>query len=203
MTNESPPYLFNLIPVNNNQYFTRSADDIPPFRTKHDFFKNTFFPSSIKEWNILDSSIRNAESLAVFKKKILSLIRPTPNSVFNCHHPEGLILLTRLRLGFSHLPEHKFRHNFQDTINPICLCGQDVETTSHFLLNCPQYVTIRKTFLDKIKMISGDFIEKSDNMLSNILLFGDASLSTENNTFILKSTIDFLLESKRFDESLF
>ena len=203
VTNESPPYLFDLIPVNNNQYFTRSADDIPPFRTKHDFFKNTFFPSSIKEWNILDSSIRNAESLAVFKKKILSLIRPTPNSVFNCHHPEGLILLTRLRLGFSHLREHKFRHNFQDTINPICLCGQDVETTSHFLLNCPQYVTIRKTFLDKIKMISGDFIEKSDNMLSNILLFGDASLSTENNTLILKSTIEFLLESKRFDEPLF
>jgi len=167
------------------------------------FSKILFFPSSIKEWNILDSSIRNAESLAVFKKKILSLIRPTPNNVFNCHHPEGLILLTRLRLGFSHLREHKFRHNFQDTINPICLCGQDVETTSHFLLNCPQYVTIRKTFLDKIKMISGDFIENSDNMLSNILLFGDASLSTENNTLILKSTIEFLLESKSFDEPLF
>ena len=26
-------------------------------------------------------------------------------------------LLTRLRLGFSNLREHKFRHDFQDTIN--------------------------------------------------------------------------------------
>ena len=98
---------------------------------------------------------------------------------------------------------------FKTLINPICLCGQDVETTSHFLLNCPQYVTIRKTFLDKVKMISGHFIEKRHiicltyKMLSNILLFGDALLSTENNTFILKSTIEFLLESKRFDEPLF
>ena len=27
-------------------------------------------------------------------------------------------LLTRLRLGLNHLREHKFRRNFQDTINP-------------------------------------------------------------------------------------
>ena len=30
-----------------------------------------------------------------------------------------LQLLTRLRLGLSHLREHKFKHNFQDTLNPI------------------------------------------------------------------------------------
>jgi len=202
ITDQSPPYLFNLIPVHNSHYNTRSADDIPPFKTKHDFFKSSFFPLSIKEWNILDASIRNAESLAIFKKKILSFIRPTPNSVFNCHHPEGLILLTRLRLGFSHLREHKFRHNFQDTINPICYCGQDIETTSHFLLHCPLYVKNRTTFLNKIKMINSELIENSDNVLSNIL-FGFTSLSIENNTFILNSTIEFLLESRRFDKPLF
>ena len=203
VTNQSPPYLFNLIPVHSSHYITRSADDIPPLKTKHEFFKNTFFPSSIKEWNILDVSIRNSDSLALFKKKVLSFIRPTPNSVFNCHHPEGIILLTRLRLGFSHLREHKFRHNFQDTINPICFCGQEIETTIHFLLNCPQYATNRKTFLDKIRIVSSDLIEKSDNVLSNILLFGDTSLSIESNTFILNSTIEFLVETRRFDEPLF
>ena len=112
-------------------------------------------------------------------------------------------MLTRLRLGFSHLREHKFRHNFQDTIDPICLCGQDIETTIHFLLNCPQYLTNRITFLDKIRMISSDLIEKSDNVLSKILLFGDTSLSIENNTLILNSTIEFLVESRRFEGPLF
>ena len=31
--------------------------------------------------------------------------------------------LRRLRLSFSQLPEHKFRHGFQDTLNLLCSCG--------------------------------------------------------------------------------
>ena len=52
-------------------------------------------------------------------------------------------------------------------------------------------------------MISSDLIEKSDNVLSNIRLFGETSLSTENNTFNLNSTAEFLLESGRFEEPRF
>ena len=37
--------------------------------------------------------------------------------VFAVHDINGLKLLTRLRLNFGHLNEHKFRHNFNDTIN--------------------------------------------------------------------------------------
>ena len=201
-TNKAPLYLFNLIPVSNNFYSTRSAHDIPPFKAHHDFFKNTFFPSSVKEWNILDASIRNAESFSVFKKKILSFIRPTPNSVFNCHHPKGLIFLTRLRLGLSHLREHKFNHNFQDTVNPICSCGQEIETTSHFLLHCSLYSHNRINFLNNIKSIKKDALEKSDKILTNFLLYGDTSLTTENNTSILNFTMEFLLDSGRFEEPL-
>ena len=166
-TNQAPAYLFKLIPVTNNHYLTRYVHEIPPFKTKHEFFKNTFFPSSIKEWNILDVSIRNADSLSVFKNKILSFIRPSPNSVFNCHLPEGLKFLTRLRLGFSHLREHKFNHNFQDTVNPFCSCGYDIETTSHFLLHCPLYSDTRSTFLNNIKNITGGLVAKSDINLTN------------------------------------
>ena len=32
-------------------------------------------------------------------------------------------LLTRLRLGWSHLNEHKFNHNFDDCVNPFCTCS--------------------------------------------------------------------------------
>jgi len=45
------------------------------------------------------------------------------------------MLLTRLRVGFSHLKEHKFRHNFQDTTDPFCECRSgDIENTQHYLL---------------------------------------------------------------------
>ena len=110
--------------------------------------------------------------------------------------------LTRLRLGLSHLHEHKFKHNFQDTINPFCYCRQEIETTTHFLLHCPQYSNNRTTFLNKIKSLINNFQDKNDLALTNLLLYGDMSLSTETNKSILNSTIDFLLETRRFADPL-
>ena len=42
--------------------------------------------------------------------------------------------MTQLRLGLSHLREHKLNHNFQNCINPLCSCRMDIESTSHFFL---------------------------------------------------------------------
>ena len=50
--------------------------------TKHNFFKNYFFPSAIIEWNNLDPNLRNSKSISVFKEKILNFIRPFQNSFF-------------------------------------------------------------------------------------------------------------------------
>ena len=108
---------------------------------KHQFFKNTYFPSAIIEWNKLDPNIPNSETLNIFKLKILKFIRPTANSIFGSHNPIWVKLLTRLRLGLSHLRELKFKHSFQDTLNPFCSCGKEVETTFHFLLSCPNTLT--------------------------------------------------------------
>ena len=41
----------------------------------------------------------------------------------NIFDPKGLKLLTRLRLEFSHLNEHRFRHNFEECVNPLCSCS--------------------------------------------------------------------------------
>ena len=45
--NKSPAYLFNLIPARNTHYSRRTSDNIPCFNTKHSFFKNSFFQSTI------------------------------------------------------------------------------------------------------------------------------------------------------------
>ena len=42
------------------------------------------------------------------------------SSVYNIHDPVDVKYLTRLRLGLSHLNEHKFRHNFQECLDPFC-----------------------------------------------------------------------------------
>ena len=33
-----------------------------------------------------------------------------------------------LTLNFSHLNEHNFRHNFNDTVDLMCTCGLEPET---------------------------------------------------------------------------
>ena len=107
--NKSPAYLFNLIPARNTHYSLRTSDNIPCFNTKHSFFKNSFFPSTIIEWNKLDLTLRKCDSFNVFKKEILKFIRPSSNSFYNCHNPIGIKYITRIRLGLSHLREHKFK----------------------------------------------------------------------------------------------
>ena len=76
---------------------------------------------------------------------ILEFTRHLPNSVFDIYNPYGIKLLTRLRLGLSHLNEHKFKHGFNDTINPICICGGDIESINHFFLQRPEYCEARET----------------------------------------------------------
>ena len=52
---------------------TRSHNDIPLFTVKHKYFRNSFFQSTVVEWNKLDNNIRNSESVSTFKIKYLNL----------------------------------------------------------------------------------------------------------------------------------
>ena len=108
INNQSPSYLFQLVPSPNTRYFAQNSENIPQLRTKRDFFKNSCFPSTIKKWINLDLHIRKSKSISIFKSNILKFILPKPNNVYYCHNPKGNRLLTRLRLGLNHLCEHKF-----------------------------------------------------------------------------------------------
>ena len=142
------------------------------------------------------------KSFTDFKKNILSFIRPKANSVFNCNSSKGLKFVTRLRLGLSHLREHKFKHSFQDSINPLCSCSLDVESTIHYFLHCPQFTIERHTLLNTISQIDDKLLDSNE---SNLILipFGDPSKDTETNTEILNTTVNYVLAIKRFDERLF
>ena len=109
LKSKSLKYLYSIILIHNMSYRTTQCNKIPAINVKHDFFKNTFFPSTIIEWNKLDWKIKNSENIETFKKILLSFIRPSPNSTFNCHNPKGIKLQSRLTLGLSHFREHKFK----------------------------------------------------------------------------------------------
>ena len=63
-----------------------------------------------------------------------------------------LPLIFSMVVGLSHLREHKFRHNLNDTIDPFCLYGtSDLETSEHFLLRCPTYAYFRLKLFDNLR----------------------------------------------------
>ena len=154
LNSEHPNYLFKLIPLTNSNYVTRNIHNAPLLKTRQTFFKNSFFPSTIIEWNKRDHNIRNSSSLNIFRKSILKFIRPSVNNLFNCHNPKEIKFITRLWLGLIHLGEQKFKHSFQDSWNPFCSCGWDIEYSAHFLLHCFMLITERHTLLSTIKTLT-------------------------------------------------
>ena len=121
-----------------------ASSKLRPFSSRTISFKKTFFPYCVKEWNNLNADIKNAISLNIFKKLIITEKKENP--LFSVFDELGVKLLTRLRLEFSHLNKHKFRHGLKDTLNPLCTCGAEAKTTEHFLLHCQLYYTHRFPF---------------------------------------------------------
>ena len=130
-------------------YRTRSANqkNLRQFSTRTKIFESSFFPYCIKERNNLSEELRKIKSTVQFKTKILSFIRSKENSIFKIDDINGIKLRNRLGLHFSHLNEHKFPHNFRATIDPMCSCGLEPETTLHYLLRCNLYSDLRTEFL--------------------------------------------------------
>ena len=170
---------------------------------KHNFFKNTFFPSTIIEWNKLGPAIRNSKISNSFKESILKLIISTLNSIFQCHNPKEIKYLTRIRVNFSHLCGFKIKHAFQDTINPLCTCSLEAGTTNHLILHCPHNGNERHILLACIRNIESSILDQNDNNIVKALLYGLDSLSETHSKSILNATMEFLTSSNHFEEQLF
>ena len=162
-----------------------SASVIKPLLSRTKSFKNTFFPYCINEWNNLTVEIRNSKSVSAFKKLIKC--EKKENSIFSIYDPLGVKLLTRLRLQFSHLNEHKFRHGFGDTINAMCACGSEVETTEHFLLRYHLYSPQRLELFENLEKVDSSFLNL--NVQDNTVFYLTAT-SNSFNRDILKCVIN-------------
>ena len=148
-------------------------------------FSRTLFPSTIIEWNKLDWKIKNSESIETLKKE-LPFIRPSPYTTFNCHNPKGIKILPWPSLDLNHLRECKFRHSFQDFVNPFYSCGKGkVESSSPYLLHCSNYLEKRLTLLSTTKNIVMSILQPSDLKFIRALLFVDTySIFTLMQTFV-------------------
>ena len=111
-------------------------------------------------------------------------------------------LLTRLRLGLSHLNEHRFNHNFDNCINPLCTCTLETESTTRFFLHCYFYSNIRKILLVDLHVININIKNFPETVFTDLLLYGKSSFDKIQNKKILTTSIKYIVDSKRFTCSI-
>ena len=102
-----PAYIYDFIsPVRQSH---RHPNTFNSNSCRTEYFKNSFFPCVIGEWKRLNPEIRSSSSYNIFRKSILNFIRSSASKVYNINDAIGIKLISRLRLGFNHLREHKFK----------------------------------------------------------------------------------------------
>ena len=84
-----------------------------------------------------------------------------------------------------------------DTINTMCACGSEVETTEHSLLRCHLYYPQRL----KLFEVDSSFLNLNVKDKISFLLYG--SQSATSNHEIRKFVINCIKETGRFDRLLF
>ena len=168
---------------------------------KTDRYRNSFFPDSVSMWNDLGPELRGAETISVFKQKLLKLYRPVKKTLYNIHD-NGIKWIFQLRVGLSPLKSHKKAHHFQDTPYDTCSCSQSVaETTCHFLLHCSNFVIHRIALFNVVNPILRSSPFLADEELVHLLLYGNEKFKLEDNQNILIATIDFIRNTSRFSQT--
>ena len=111
-------------------------------------------------------------------------IRPPANSVYGIHNPKGIAYLTQLRVGLSKLNFHKFKHDFKDSVNPMCSINDGIEDTEHFLLLCNSFTEQRHDLLAGVNDVleAYGYSEAPDNDILQLILYGNKNLPLEANS---------------------
>ncbi len=179
-------------------YLTECVTPIPNHIT--DRYSKSFFPYCQKHFAALENSIKNSPSLSVFKSRFLKVIRPPSKPYYDITDKYGLSLLVKLRVSFSDLRDHRYRHNF-NCPSPICSCKNGVETSAHFLLSCSKFSNIRTDFISKLSAILPNvplLFQSDQDKFVNIMLYGSPDLTHQENKHILLHTIAYIRSTKRF-----
>ena len=134
---------------------------------------------------------------------LLKICTPNQNLIFKIHDPLRINFLIRVRLRhLSHLDKHRYSHNFQDCLNPLCSGSLENESIANFFLHCHHFNKFRQTPLDSVKKISNDILTLTDDALVNLLLYGCQTYNFEENSKITKTSIKYILSTERFSNPL-
>ena len=191
INNLTPNYLQEFVPPlvqDGNPYRLRNSSDIRTIHTNTNLFYNSFYPSTIREWNNLAQEIKDASSVASFKYQLNRETRNrAPPKYYSAGSRKGQILHARLRMQCSSLNADLYRKNIIPS--PSCSCG-GFESAYHFFYICPQLTAVRERYL-------GDVLR---NRTTHQLLCGKPEFTNDENVSLFLKVQDFIIKSKRFEQ---
>ena len=108
-----------------------------------------FIPYFTREWNCLETSIRNEMDIGIFKCKLKDKLKPPKYRHYKYGNKYIKTLICQLRAGRTYLKADKFANGLYDTDR--CECGQK-ETILHFF-SCSIYRSQQNILFGKINEI--------------------------------------------------
>ena len=177
-----PNYIKNIIPSTRNPapgVILRSTQNhelsIPRARTAA--YARSFIPKTTRTWNELPNSLRNENSHRLFKKKlVMREDHQSDHFYLTIGSKLGNMLHTRIRLNASDLKEH--RTGLGKSESPTCDCGASKESTEHFILSCPLFLSARTWLFQEISAaLETNFQSMPSQLKIDILINGPKSVS--------------------------
>ena len=80
---------------------------------------------------------------------------------------------------------------------------KDVESTTHFILQCSLFLKERQVHVNKIRDIDSSLIDQNKSPLCYALLFGNKNMNDSENAHIFNARIEYILSRERFNVTLF
>ena len=190
VNNDVPSYLLDLLSdrVNETNIYNlrNNTDFVIPF-TRLCSYESSFFPSTLKLWNNLDTPIRNLHTLPQFKTNIKTIREKIADHTIFGERRHNIIL-TRIRHRCSSLKADLFRVNIIN--NPSCSCGAPFESAEHYFFECELYNEQRIVLIQILNPII--------NVSFPILTSGSPDCNIETNKMIIQTSIKYIKDIHRF-----
>lgn len=181
--------LFPDLVQDSTPYNLRNNSNYVSLQRRTELYSNSFLPSSVKEWNQLDTEIRNASSLSIFKSKLKEKFQAPKVPIF---YLSGKRLYSvyhaRIRNNCSNLNNDLYRNHLR--VDPSCQCGDVCENAEHFFFKCSLYHEQRVTLFRTTQLFHP--------LNTNTLLFGKNNLLPEENEMIFAAVQNYIKHTNRF-----
>lgn len=162
-------------------------------------YSNSFLPRTIRDWNNLDDSIKDANTFESFKSRLKRLNPFSRNKLyFHFDNPQN-VNHTRMRLGLSGLNAHLNKIGIHQ--DGLCTYCNEEENVTHYFLKCRMYNVHRQELVEELHDVFNESnIEiKDDNHLIYMILFGSNLLQFDKNVNIFSIVQQYIKNTGRFD----